>query len=166
MAGRKNKYESHVKPYLDKIPRWRRDGMTEKQICEKLDITEESLNQYKKRYTELTESLKTGKAELVESLKDSLYRRAMGYEYEETKTTVEKDDQGKDRKKIEKNKKMIFSDTCLIFALKNIDPENFKDRKDVKADINAKIQNMTIDIVDDEGSIIDFEEGFEDENKV
>jgi hypothetical protein len=130
--ARKSKYESHVKPYLDRIPVWRRQGMTELQIAEKLDISHESFYLYKRKYTEFSDSLKTGKAELIEKLEETLYTRAMGKEYEETKTYIEKDEKGKEKKKIEKTKKMLHSDACLIFALKNLDKSKWRDKQDIE----------------------------------
>ncbi len=159
--GRKDKYTTHVKPYLNRIPSWRKDGMTEEQVADKLDVGYSNFMKYKTLYEELKEVLKTGKAELIENLKDSLYKRAMGYEYEEVKHLVEKDEKGKEKKKIERTKRIINSDTCLIFALKNLDPENWRDRKEIKQDLNQTVQHLTIDIVDDdnEETIVDEELG-------
>lgn len=164
-AGRKNKYETHVKPYLDKIPQWRRNGMLEEEIAQKLGIGYSTLSLYKEMHIELLEALKTGKAELIEKLKESLFTRAMGVEVEETKTIIEKDERGKDKKRVEKTKKIVASDTCLIFALKNLDPENFRDRREVKQDINATVQNLVIDIVDDNDNLIDLDDWEDDLNE-
>ena len=32
--GRKNKYETHIKPYLKKIPKWYSDGLTKTKTAE------------------------------------------------------------------------------------------------------------------------------------
>ena len=81
----------------------------------------------------IREALKNGKEELIENLEDSLYKRAMGYEYEETKTIREKDDNGKDKVKLEITKKKLHPDTgALAFALKNLAPDRWKDRHDIE----------------------------------
>lgn len=132
-AGRKTKWDTHVKPYLDRIPKWRRQGMTEQQIWEKLNVGTSTAERYKNDYWELREALKNGKEELIENLEDSLYKRAMGYEYEETKTIIEKDDNGKDKVKLEITKKKLHPDTgALAFALKNLAPDRWKDRHDIE----------------------------------
>lgn len=121
--GRKSKYDTHVKPYLDRIPKWRRNGMTEEQICRKLGVGVSTFNRYKDDFVELQEALKNSKAELIENLEDSLYRRAMGYSYEETK--IEKESDG--RVKVTKTTKELPPDVgALIFALKNLAPGKWK----------------------------------------
>jgi hypothetical protein len=158
-----SKYETHVEPYLDKIAYWRKDGLTEEQIAkDKLHIAYSTLNLYKKQKSELSEALKDGKDDLIRELKESLYKRAMGHEVEETKTYIEKDDSGKEKKKVEKTKRMIHSDTCLIFALKNLDPENFKDRRELKQEVNQTIRTLGFDLVDENGNVIDLKEGVAD----
>lgn len=121
--GRKSKYDTHVKPYLNRIPKWRRNGMTEEQICRKLGVGVSTFNRYKDDFWELREALKNSKEELIENLEDSLFRRAMGYSYEETK--IEKESDG--RAKITKTTKELPPDVgALIFALKNLAPGKWK----------------------------------------
>lgn len=121
--GRKSKYDTHVKPYLNRIPKWRRNGMTEEQICRKLGVGVSTFNRYKDDFWELRETLKNSKEELIENLEDSLFRRAMGYSYEETK--IEKESDG--RAKITKTTKELAPDVgALIFALKNLAPGKWK----------------------------------------
>lgn len=121
--GRKSKYDTHVKPYLDRIPKWRRNGMTEAQIAKKLGIAMSSFSLYKLKHSEFSETLKNSKEELIENLEDSLFRRAMGYSYEETK--IEKESDG--RTKITKTTKELPPDVgALIFALKNLVPGKWK----------------------------------------
>ena len=121
--GRKSKYDTHVKPYLNRIPKWRRSGMTEKQICRKLEVGVSTFNRYKGDFWELREALKNSKEELVENLEDSLYKRGIGYRYKETK--IEKESDG--RVKITETTKELPPDVgALIFALKNLAPGKWK----------------------------------------
>lgn len=121
--GRKSKYDTHVKPYLNRIPKWRRNGMTEAQIAKKLGIAMSSFSLYKLKHPEFSEALKNSKEELIENLESSLYKRAMGYRYEETK--IEKESDG--RAKITKTTKELPPDVgALIFALKNLAPGKWK----------------------------------------
>ena len=129
-AGRKNKYETHVKPYIDKIKMWKRDGYHEEQIAKMLGVAVSTFNLYKKSHSELSDTLKTGKEDLIADLEKTLYQKAKGVEYEEVKTVIEKDGQGKDKKKIEKTKKWIPPDTtALIFTLKNLRPDKWRDQQ-------------------------------------
>lgn len=128
--GRKNKYETHVEPFLKDIPYWRREGLREIDIAKRLDISYRSFCYYKNRNLQLMQALKKGKDDLVHDIEDSLFKRALGYEYEETKTYIEKDDKGKEKKKIEKTKKHITPDTAAaIFALKNLAPDKWRDKQ-------------------------------------
>ena len=131
--GRKSKWDTHVLPNLDRIPKWRRDGMTEEQICKKLDVGVSTFNRYKNQYRELREALKKGKEHLIEELEDSLYKKAMGFEYEEVKTYILQGDDGKTRQKVEKHKRYAQPDTgAIAFALKNLAPDKWKDRHDIE----------------------------------
>ena len=86
--GRKGLYETHVKPYFSEIMEWCRT-MTEQQIAEKLGIGASTFAYYKVEYPELAEVLKKGKIDLVTELRGALIKRAKGYQYTETKTTIE-----------------------------------------------------------------------------
>jgi hypothetical protein len=149
--ARKEKYNSHIKPHLKDITKWISEGETEYSIYEKLGINRDSWYKYKGIKPELIEAIKKGEQDLTKHIESMLYKRCNGFEYEETKTLIEKDKTGKERKKIEKiSKKALPSDTAIIFALKNLNPDKWKDRQEFKGDINQRIQNITIDIEDDE----------------
>lgn len=140
----KKLYYDTVKPYLNRIPAWRKQGLTEKQVAKRLGIAYSTLNNYKLEHLELMEALKKGREELVEELEMSLYRKAMGFEYEETEEYVEMkgDKIAVKRKKI--IKKNALPDTgALAFALKNLDPENWKDKRENQ--ISGEIKTNSFD---------------------
>lgn len=120
--GRKSKYETHVKPYLSQIEEWYQD-LDEQQIAvERLGIAVSTFENYKKKYPELQEALKKGKQHLVGELKASLKKKAKGFYYEETKTSI-REEGGKRVQVIEKYKKYAQPDTGAIhLLLKNYDP--------------------------------------------
>lgn len=86
--GRPNKYHTHVEPNLDKIKEMALT-MTEKQIAQSLGVAYSSFMEYKKQYSELSESLKKGRQDLVIELKSALIKKALGFEYSEKKTVKE-----------------------------------------------------------------------------
>lgn len=88
-GGRKNKYETHVKPYLNKIVEMCQT-MTEEQIATTLGVGRSTFCEYKNKYKELADALKNGHQCLVNDLRSSLIRKARGYEYTETKVVTEK----------------------------------------------------------------------------
>ena len=81
--GRKPKYDDYVKPRLDEIKRWAAAGATEKEICVALGVSVSSFNEYKNKYSELSETLRTGRQTVVLNIKAALYHRAVGMTYEE-----------------------------------------------------------------------------------
>lgn len=83
MAGRKSKYDSYVKPYLKQITEWARSGATEKEISVALGIALSTFSDYKNKYSELSGALRAGRQAVVLNVKAALYKKAIGFEYEE-----------------------------------------------------------------------------------
>lgn len=87
--GKPGKYDTYVKPYLSLISEWCRT-MTEQQIAEKLGIGYSTWKQYKVDYPAVEDAIKKGRQNLVAELRSSLIKKANGYDYTETKETIEK----------------------------------------------------------------------------
>lgn len=136
MAGRPSKYETHIKPHLEQIKKWAEQGATERQIAKQLGVAYSSFCLYKTKYPELSELLKSKDMKpLVEELRSALVKKALGFEYKESKSywripkgSVKKEDAECIYK--EEYKKYIPPDTTAIFGALNIyDPEYVRDRK-------------------------------------
>ena len=114
---------------LLKIEGWARDGLTDEQISHNIGIHPSTLYDWQKKYSEIAEALKNGKEVVDRQVENALLKRALGYEYEEVKQIIEKDEKGKDRKRIEKTIKQVIPDTTAqIFWLKNRKPEEWRKR--------------------------------------
>lgn len=139
--GRKSRYETHVLPYLQQIQEWCQD-LDEKQIAvDRLGIAVSTWENYKKKYPELRDALKKGRQNLIGELKTALRKKAKGFTYEETKTTI-RDEGGKKVTIVEKFKKYAQPDTGAIhLLLKNLDPSW---RNDDQATIDLKRQQLEI----------------------
>jgi hypothetical protein len=87
--GNKDKYYSHVFPRLATIVAWKRHGLTDAEISENLGVTPQSICAYKLKHPELVEALKGGKDDSIAQVENALFRRAVGYEYVETKKITE-----------------------------------------------------------------------------
>ncbi|BBI32355.1 transposase [Cohnella abietis] len=86
MAGeRKSKYHSHVEPKLLLIEAWARDGAIEEDISKKLGVAYSTFKIYKDKYSALSAALKRGKEVADVEVENSLFKRAIGYEYTEKK---------------------------------------------------------------------------------
>lgn len=102
--GRKSKYETNVKPRLLEIAAWCRDGLTDKEIAEKLNIGLDSFYRYKKDFSEFSDTLKETKEIADIKVENSLNKNANGYDYEEEVVVMKKEviynEQGKRQKEI------------------------------------------------------------------
>lgn len=116
-----------VKSRLAEIEIWLRDHhLTEEQVAKNLGISHTTFNDYKKRYPEFLEAVKRGRQAIVTELENALVKRALGYEYEEIKTYIKVDDEGKEVKYTEKTVKHLPPDVgALAILLKNKDPDHY-----------------------------------------
>lgn len=89
MAGRPNKYESHVKPRFAEIAQWLKNGATDKEIAKNLGVNDKVFCKYKNQYNDLRELCKNERMEAVQEIKAALFRRATGFNYSEKKTIIE-----------------------------------------------------------------------------
>lgn len=83
--ARKSKYDEYVKPMLPQIKEWSGAGATDEEICTALGIAISTFYEYKKKHSELSEALRAGRQKVVLNIKAALYKRAIGFEYEEKK---------------------------------------------------------------------------------
>lgn len=104
---------------------WARDGLSEEQISKNMGISRSTLKEWKQRYPAISATLKKGKEVADIEVENALFKRATGYEVEETK--VEIDSNGK--KHMVKITKHIAPDpTSIIYWLKNRRPEKWRDK--------------------------------------
>jgi len=127
--GRKSKYETNVLPDIDRVSKLARQGYHDYQIAKVLGVGTSTFKEYISKYPALRDALKKGKETLVEDLEDTLYRKALGKcTIKEVKKYIQKDKTGKETTRIEEIVKEIPPDTgCLIFSLKNLAPDRWKD---------------------------------------
>lgn len=126
----KSKYETHVKSQFENIIKWAEDGLTDEQIASNLNISKTTLYKYKKQHTELNELLKKGKKKADFEVENALFKKAIGYTYEEvTKEEVENPETGKKELKVVKvvTKHVAPDVGAIIFWLKNRKSKDWKD---------------------------------------
>lgn len=125
-AGAKSKYETHVKPYFDKIETWLNDGASEEQVATALGISYSSFNNYKSQYDELAELCKKPRVGVVLELRSALIKKALGMKIERKKTYIKKDEDGHESKYTEIMVDELPPDVAAInLALKNYDKDNW-----------------------------------------
>lgn len=123
--GRPSKFDSVS---LDLIRHLYESGYTDKQVATKIDVSEVTLNAWKKKNPEFLKSLKDWKIEADKDVEASLYQRARGYTTKETKVFCDKFG------KITEHtisKHYAPDPTSMIFWLKNRQPDKWRDRKEI-----------------------------------
>lgn len=79
----KSKYETHVAPYLDRIRLWVARGATAEEVANKLGTTKKSLYEWRKKHSDLSDALEAPRGDVDTSVEAALYKRCIGYDYEE-----------------------------------------------------------------------------------
>ncbi len=101
MPGGRPKYE--ITPEItEKVEAYAAQGLTQEQIARCLGISYQTLNERKKENSEFSEAIKRGQAQGVETVTNALFESAKG-----------------------------GNTTAQIFYLKNRDPNEWRDRKDI-----------------------------------
>lgn len=118
-------------------------GLTNEQIAKNIGVNADTFYTWLKKYPEISESIKKGKAPIDFEVENALFKRAIGYEYEEVETIIEEID-GKQRKRIKKIKKVALPETsAMIFWLKNRKPEQWRKLNPVvEAKLNAETEKL------------------------
>ena len=142
MAGRKNLYESQVKPKLSTISGMYRDGHTLDEIADYLGIGLSTLCKYRNQHPELDDALKRGNAEAVYEVENALFKSACGYYY--TEEEINK----KTGEVVEVTKYSKPNTTSMIFWLKNRAP-NGKWRDKQEHEIDATVAQVVFEGEDD-----------------
>lgn len=127
--GRKSKYETNVEPYLDKIRDWKRNGATDAQIADQLDISLDSFYTYQKEHVEFSDAVKKSRGEFVNELKGNLAELARKHILTTAKTYTKKDPNNQIvYTYTETTVKEIDADVAAIqILLKNLDRDNWAD---------------------------------------
>lgn len=117
MAGRPSKYESHVKARFKEIEKWCKRGATDKEIYKALGISKDAFYKYKNQYQELNDLIKKNRIDAVEEIKNALFKRAIGFQYEERKEIKTENEDGTTSLKTEKTIKTVVPDPASALIL-------------------------------------------------
>lgn len=88
--GAKGKYHDWLQPDgLLLLEGWARDGLTDKDIAENVGVAERTFAEWKVRFDAISTALKKGRGPCDFIVENALYKRAVGYEWEEKTTEVD-----------------------------------------------------------------------------
>lgn len=150
-GGRPTKYSPKYHPQI--IELLSRLGYTEKESAEFIGISKSTLNNWKNKYPEFLDSKKRGLDNIINQIEHALYKRAIGYEYKETHVEAEiiGNEETKAVKKVkELYKQMAPDSTSIIFSLKNLAPEKWRDRKEIGIQGTIDVNNFDIELTEEE----------------
>jgi len=148
----KGKYEKWItEEGLVLLEGWARDGLTDEQIAHNVGVSRSTLNDWKKKYPDISDALKKGKEVVDLQVENALLKRALGYEYEEvTKESHWNEKKNKYELVITKSvkKRQAPDTTAQIFWLKNRRPDKWRDKQDVEHTGDMDL-NIVIDYGED-----------------
>lgn len=158
----KGKYEHWLtEEGLLQLEAWARDGLTDEQIAANIGIHRDTLNEWKKRYSDISDTLKRGKAVVDIQVENALLKRALGYSYTETTREAQFNPQTEKYEMVvtkEVTKEVVPDTTAQIFWLKNRKPGDWRDKRDVAVEGSLNTNNPFEGLTTDElRKIIDSE---------
>lgn len=132
----KGKYEQWLtEEGLLQLEAWARNGLTDEQIAANIGISRSTLNEWKNRFSDISDTLKRGKEIVNIQVENALLKRALGYTYKETTRESQFNPQTEKYEMVvtkEVTKEVVPDTTAQIFWLKNRKPEEWRDKKDVE----------------------------------
>ncbi len=143
----KGKYEYWLTDEgLLQLEAWARNGLTDEQIAENIGISRSTLNDWKNKYSDISDTLKNNKLIIDTQVENALFKKAIGFV-------------GPDQKYYPPDA------TAQIFWLKNRKPEDWRDKKDVsvEGDINSVVSSMSEEALDKRISSLKIKLGIDDE---
>jgi len=124
------------------------DDKTDQEIADAMHISRSTLSEWKKKYKDFGDALKSGKAPTDAKVKHALYDRCVGYSYTERRSIVELDSRTGEQKpiRIESIEKHVPPDPVAILQwLNNRDPANWRTKQDPVRNVdahNGKMQSI------------------------
>lgn len=140
---------------LTLLTAWKRDGLSDKNICERINVTKAMMVRWKQQYPEINEALSRGKELVDYMVENALLKAALGYQTKEIKVTL--------------GKKVISGETFQVLketTIKNVGPntvaclawlnnrkhEQWKRNRDNCVDLNEENSNVTVRIIRGKGN--------------
>jgi hypothetical protein len=114
-------------------------GATDAILAEEFEVTEQTINNWKKRYESFALALRSGKRRADAQVAHGMFKRALGYEAEEWRESLDKDG---DTANLRSLKHIPGDVSAQMKWLKNRNPENWKET--ISADVSGTGFNLII----------------------
>ena len=140
-AGRPTDYKVEFNRQAEKLCLL---GSTDKDMADFFEVSESTINLWKNKHPEFSESIKRGKVSADATVASRLYKRAIGYEHDEDKIF---NNQGEPL--VVPTKKHVQPDTtAIIFWLKNRRPDLWRDKPEPIDDNEVAPVKVVIQVED------------------
>lgn len=137
-TGRKSKYDTDIKPHLKEIEKAVKNGATITEIANALGVAESTLYKYKAEKAELSAAFTHGRAKIIIDIRGALLKKALGYEYQEKKQYIKKDEDGESVTYTEiTTKHQPPSETAGAMLLRNYD-ESWLDKDSITTQLKQQ----------------------------
>lgn len=130
---------------LLRISGWARDGLTYQQIADNMHINVATLRVWRSTYPTIDTALKESADVADRHVENALYKRALGYTYDEVTQELRLNKETGEEQLVEVRKvtKQVLPDvTAQIYWLKNRKPKDWRDKRE--DDAVDKTINITI----------------------
>lgn len=150
----KGKYEYWLtQEGLLKLEAWARDGLVDEQIAKNMGISRSTLNEWLKKYPDISDTLKKSKEIADIQIENALFERAKGGVHQVRKAfRVKKTFYDENGRKCEKEEIQTAIDevytpgdtTAQIFWLKNRMPEKWREKQSLllEGDVGVKLEDL------------------------
>lgn len=141
--GRPELYSTKVEPRMKEIEEWARAGATYSEMAAALGIASSTFSKYIEQYIELRRVVSEAQMSGVPAVKMALFKRCLGYDYEERKSYTKRDEEtGKETFYTEITVKHVAPDVSAIGMYLRNCGENWMDRD--KFTVSMKEEEMKL----------------------
>ena len=151
----KGKYEKWLEPEnLILLEGWARDGLTDEQIAYNIGISRKTLAEWKKKYSDISDTVKKGKEIVDIQVENALLKKALGMKETVKKAIKVREVKYNDGKRVSEKEHIEYVDeevfvppdtTAQIFWLKNRKPDKWRDKvENVNVADDDKVININI----------------------
>ncbi len=125
----KGKYHNWLTPEgLLKLEGWKRDGLSNEQIANNIGIKRQTFQDWIKKYDDISDALKKGREVVRIETENALFKSCKGFFVTETREEIYS---GGGKKVTKITKYIPPSVPAIIFALKNLAPDKWKNNVEV-----------------------------------
>lgn len=136
--ARPSKYEQEIKPHLEEIRKAVEAGATVEEIAKAFGISTSTIYKYKAEKKEFSDAFARGRDKVIFEIKAALLKKALGYEYQEKKQYIKKDEDGEQVTYTEiTTRHQPPSETAGAMLLRNYDSE-WLDKDSITTDLKKQ----------------------------